>query len=134
MTQSGLGSETAEDQKIEKVWLDLEVIQYGYRQSSSDRVGCGWICYTPALVAAMVATFTRRGAVSEVHSEADISHIADPATLVSTRPRWLRQFDDAATTGFSTRVQHLGQCRLDSGIDFSLPTNSPSMRSSRYCR
>jgi len=32
-------------------------------------------------------TFARRGAMSEVHSEADISRVADPATLVSTRPR-----------------------------------------------
>jgi len=32
------------------------------------------------------ATFTRRSAMSEVHSEADISRIANPAALMSTRP------------------------------------------------
>jgi hypothetical protein len=61
--------------------------------------------------------------MSEVHSEADISRVADPATFMSTRPRWLRQFDDAAATSFSTRVQCFGQCSLDCGIDFSLPKN-----------
>ncbi len=32
------------------------------------------------------ATFVRLAASSEVHSEADISRITDPATLMSTRP------------------------------------------------
>jgi len=30
----------------------------------------------------LAATFTRRGAMSEVHSEADVSRIADPAALI----------------------------------------------------
>jgi hypothetical protein len=33
------------------------------------------------------ATFKRRGSMSEVHPEADISRIADPAALMSTQPK-----------------------------------------------
>ena len=37
------------------------------------------------------ATFVRLAASSEVHSEADISRITDPATLMSTRPRMIAE-------------------------------------------
>jgi len=61
-----------------------------HRWSPSDRGVARLLvraCCSPLSAIGTSATFTRRGAMSEVHSEAGISRIADPATLMSTRPR-----------------------------------------------